>query len=125
MHAFYRDADVSALQRQQFAPAHLPEMAVPPHEAARSLVRNKVDYLPISEIADRVATTLFVVYPPGIATIVPGERLDARAKPMLDYLKVFERNANLFPGFESEIQGLYREVEADGSVRFYTYVMQE
>ena len=51
---------------------------------------------------DRVATTLFVVYPPGIATIVPGERLSARAKPMLDYLKVFEQSANLFPGFEVE-----------------------
>jgi ornithine decarboxylase/arginine decarboxylase len=125
MHAFYRDAHVSTLQRQQFAPEHLPEMVVPPHEAARSLVRNQVDYLPISEITDRVATTLFVVYPPGIATIVPGERLGARARPMLDYLKVFEQSANLFPGFEAEVQGLYREVESDGSVRFYTYVMQE
>jgi ornithine decarboxylase len=125
MHAFYRDANVSTLQRQQFAPEHIPEMAVPPHEAARSLVRNKVDYLPLSAIANRVATTLFVVYPPGIATIVPGERLGPRAKPMLDYLKMFEQSANLFPGFEAEIQGLYREVESDGSIRFYTYVMQE
>jgi len=125
MHAFYRDANVSTLQQQQFEPSHLPEMVVPPHEAARSLVRNKVDYLPISDIADRVATTLFVVYPPGIATIVPGERLSARARPMLDYLKMFERSANLFPGFEAEVQGLYREIEPDGSIRFYTYVMQE
>ena len=30
---------------------------------------------------------------------------------MIDYLKTFERAANLFPGFESEIQGLYREVD--------------
>ena len=125
MHAFYRDANVSTLQRQQFAPEHLPEMVMPPHEAARGLVRNKVDYLPLSEITDRVATTLFVVYPPGIATIVPGERLGRRAKPMLDYLKMFEQSANRFPGFEAEIQGLYREVEPDGSIRFYAYVMQE
>jgi ornithine decarboxylase/arginine decarboxylase len=125
MHAFYRDADVSTLQRQQFAPEYIPEMVVPPYEAARSLVRNKVDYLPISAITDRVATTLFVIYPPGIATIVPGERLSARTKPMLDYLKMFERSANLFPGFDAEVQGLYRELEPDGSIRFYTYVMQE
>ena len=59
----------------------------------------------------RIATTLFVVYPPGIASIVPGERLDERARPMLDYLKMFETSANLFPGFEVEIQGIYREVE--------------
>ncbi|MEA1652213.1 Orn/Lys/Arg decarboxylase N-terminal domain-containing protein [Nitrospirillum sp. BR 11164] len=125
MHAFYREINVSALQQKQFAPEHLPEMVVPPHEAARSLVRNKVDYLPLSEIDGRIATTLFLVYPPGIATIVPGERLDARAKPMLDYLKMFEQSANLFPGFENEVQGLYRKVEPDGTMRFYTYVMQE
>jgi ornithine decarboxylase/arginine decarboxylase len=125
MHAFYRDINVSALQQKQFAPEHLPEMVVPPHEAARSLVRNKVDYLPLSEIDGRIATTLFLVYPPGIATIVPGERLGERAKPMLDYLKMFEQSANLFPGFENEVQGLYRKIEPDGSMRFYTYVMQE
>ncbi len=96
-----------------------------PREAARHLVRNNVDYLPIDEIEGRIATTLFVVYPPGIATIVPGERLDERARPMIDYLKAFERASNLFPGFESEIQGLYREVDATGAIRFYTYVVRE
>ncbi|GGF26535.1 amino acid decarboxylase [Aliidongia dinghuensis] len=125
MHEFYRAAGVSALQRKQFAPEHMPHMVMPPHEAVRQLTRNKVDYLPIDEVEGRIATTLFVVYPPGIATIVPGERLDDRAKPMLDYLKMFERSANLFPGFEAEIQGVFREVAADGSVRFYTYVARE
>ena len=125
MHAFYRDNATSKLQKAQFAPDHLPEMAMPPHEAVRQLVRNKVDYLPIEKVAGRVAATLFVVYPPGIATIVPGERLTGRAQPMIDYLKMFERSANLFPGFEAEIQGVYREVETDGSVRFYTYVVRE
>ena len=46
-----------------------------PYQASRYLVRNDVDYLPIDEIDGRIATTLFVVYPPGIATIVPGERI--------------------------------------------------
>jgi hypothetical protein len=44
-----------------------------------------------------------VCSPAGIATIV----LSARAKPILDYLKVFEQSANLFPSFETEVQGLY------------------
>ena len=84
-----------------------------------------MDYVPLDEAHGRIATTLFVVYPPGIATVVPGERLDERARPMLDYLKMFEKSANLFPGFEAEIQGLYREPQGDGSVRFYTYVVRE
>jgi ornithine decarboxylase len=125
MHAFFRDNGTSKLQKAQFVKEHLPQMAMAPHEAVRQMVRNKVDYLPIDQIFGRVAATLFVVYPPGIATIVPGERLDERAAPMLDYLKLFERAANLFPGFEAEIQGVYREIESDGSVRFHTYVVRE
>ena len=125
MHAFYRGAGTSALQQAQFQPEHLPEIAMTPHAAAQLLVRNKVDYLPISAVAGRVATTLFVVYPPGIATIVPGERLGPRATPMLNYLKTFERGANLFPGFEAEIQGLFREAQPDGTVLFHTYVARD
>ena len=56
MHRFFRDAGVSALQRAQFAPEHLPEMAMPPHDAA-CLVRNDVDYLPDRAIAGPIATT--------------------------------------------------------------------
>jgi arginine/lysine/ornithine decarboxylase len=96
-----------------------------PREAVRALTRNRVDYLPIDQIEGRIATTLFVVYPPGIATIVPGEWIDERSRPMLDYLKMFEAAANAFPGFESEIQGLYREVDSSGAVRFHTYVVRE
>ena len=125
MHGFFRDAGVSALQRAQFREQHFPTPALLPAEAMQRLVRNAVDYVPVSEAAGRIATTLWVVYPPGIAAIIPGERLDARAAPMLAYLAAFERAANLFPGFETEIQGIYRETGPDGSVRFWTYVAQE
>jgi arginine/lysine/ornithine decarboxylase len=125
MHAFFRQANVSALQRAQFSPEHRPNMVMRPNDAVRMLTRNQVDYLPIDEVEGRIATTLWVVYPPGIATIIPGERLCERAKPMLDYLKMFEKSANLFPGFEAEIQGLYREFDDNGRMRFYTYVVKE
>jgi ornithine decarboxylase len=124
-HAFHREQGTSVLQRAQFQPQHLPEMVMPPHEAVRELTRNNVEYVPIEEAEGRIATTLMLVYPPGIGTVVPGERLTEQAKPMLDYLKMFERSANLFPGLEAEIQGLYREVDKEGRTRFYTYVMRE
>ena len=125
LHAFHREAGTSALQRKQFEPGHLPEMVMTPKEAVQQLTRNNVDYVPIAEAEGRVATTLLLVYPPGIGTVLPGERLDERAKPMLDYFKMFERSANLFPGFEAEIQGVFRDVDPDGTIRFYTYVMRE
>ncbi|WP_375409653.1 Orn/Lys/Arg decarboxylase N-terminal domain-containing protein [uncultured Methylobacterium sp.] len=125
LHAFHREAGTSALQRKQFEPGHLPEMVMTPKAAVQQLTRNNVDYVPIAEAEGRVATTLLLVYPPGIGTVLPGERLDERAKPMLDYFKMFERSANLFPGFEAEIQGVFRDVDPDGTIRFYTYVMRE
>jgi len=125
MHGFFRDSATSTLQRAQFAPQHLPTLVMPPNQAVRQMVRNNVDYVPVDQAFGRIATTMFVVYPPGIATIVPGERLDERARPMLDYLEMFQRSANLFPGFEAEVQGVYRETEKDGTVRFYTYVVRE
>ncbi|MFG1401792.1 Orn/Lys/Arg family decarboxylase [Xanthobacter sediminis] len=125
MHRFFREANVSALQAMQFRAEHLPPIAMSPHDAARCLVRNDVDYLPIGDILGRIATTPFVVYPPGIATIVPGERITEQAKPMIDYLKMFEACFNTFPGFEVEIQGVYRETDASGRVSLHTYVVAE
>ncbi len=125
MHAFYREAGISGLQSAQFRAEHFPDMAMPPNEAVRALVRNKVDYVPLEETAGRIAATLWLVYPPGIATIVPGERLGERARPMVDYLKAFEAACNRFPGFENEVQGLYRETGPDGRIRFFTYVVRE
>jgi ornithine decarboxylase len=125
MHCFFRNADVRALQARQFQPEHMPEIALSPRDAARQLVSNNIDYVPIDAIAGRIATTPFVVYPPGIATIVPGERLSERAQPMIEYLKMFETCFNTFPGFEVEIQGVYKEINDGGRIRLHTYVVSE
>lgn len=125
MHAFYREYDVSRLQREQFSTGHFPETAMPPHEALHALVRNDVELVPVDRVAGRIAATLALVYPPGIGVVVPGERYDERAKPMLDYFLMFEEAGNRFPGFENEIQGIYRQTESDGRTRLYTYVVTE
>jgi arginine/lysine/ornithine decarboxylase len=43
----------------------------------------------------------------------------------MDYLKMFEACFNTFPGFDVEIQGVYREIDAAGQVRLHTYVVAE
>jgi arginine/lysine/ornithine decarboxylase len=125
MHSFYRRAGVSAMQRQQFQAEHMPELVMTPQEASQLLTRNKVDYLPISEIRGRIAATLMLVYPPGIAVIIPGERIGRQSAPMIDYLLTFEQSENEFPGLSTEIQGVYREKLPGGKVRFHTYVLKE
>jgi ornithine decarboxylase len=123
MHAFYRGADVKGLQRQCFRACSFPEQAIPAREAYEALVANDVDYVPLGEVKGRVAATLALIYPPGIGVVVPGERWDDRAQPMLDYFLAFEDSFNRFPGFNYEVQGVFQE-RVDGRIRFHTYVVR-
>ncbi len=96
-----------------------------PKDAYEALVANEVDYVPLDEgIKGRIAATLALIYPPGIGVIVPGERWDDRAQPMLDYFLTFQESFNRFPGFNYEVQGVYQE-QVDGRIKFYTYVVRE
>ncbi len=124
MHAFYRQAKVKELQGLCFRASSFPELAMPSKDAYEALVANNVDYVPLDEIGGRVAATLALIYPPGIGVIVPGERWDERAKPMLDYFMTFEESFNRFPGFNYEVQGVYQE-QVDGRIKFHTYVVRE
>jgi arginine/lysine/ornithine decarboxylase len=124
MHDFYRKAEVKELQRRCFRAEHFPEQAMSAQDAYRALVANDVDYVPLREMRGRVQATLALIYPPGIGVIVPGERWDERAQPMLDYFLAFEDSFNRFPGFSYEVQGVYKEI-VDGRITFYTYAVQE
>jgi arginine/lysine/ornithine decarboxylase len=124
MHDFYCKANVKQLQKLCFRASSFPELAMLPKDAYEAVVANDVEYLPLTEIAGRIAATLALIYPPGIGVIVPGERWDAKAKPMLDYFLAFEESFNRFPGFNYEVQGVYQEQVA-GRIKFYTYVVRE
>jgi arginine/lysine/ornithine decarboxylase len=122
MHDFYRQAKVNELQAKCFRASSFPKLAMSSKDAYEKLVANEVDYVPLKEITNRVAATLALIYPPGIGVIVPGERWDERAKPMLDYFLTFEESFNRFPGFNYEVQGVYQE---NDRIQFYTYAVRE
>jgi ornithine decarboxylase len=125
LHAFYRTHQASRLQREMFKAEYLPEPVLPPRTAWEKLLRNEVDYIPISEIEGRVAATLALVYPPGIGLILPGERYGSQTSPLLNYLRLVEEASNRFPGFENEIQGIYRETDTGGRIVLHTYVVRD
>ncbi|MBB5374262.1 Orn/Lys/Arg family decarboxylase [Acidocella aromatica] len=123
LHDFYKMHDASRLQRECFEAAHLPRQVMTPRDAWEKLMRNEVDYIPLQQAQGRVAATLALVYPPGIGLIVPGERYGGVDDPVLDYFRLVEEGCNLFPGFENEIQGVYRETGENQRVTLYTYVL--
>jgi ornithine decarboxylase len=124
MHGFYRDADVKNLQKLCFRASSFPELAMSPKDAYAALVANEVDYVPLEQAKNRISATLALIYPPGIGVIVPGERWDARAQPMMDYFLTFQESFNRFPGFNYEVQGVFQE-RVDGRIKFHTYVVRE
>ena len=125
MHDFYRKANVKELQKQSFRATSFPELAMSPKDAYEALVANEVDYVSLDEgVKDRISATLALIYPPGIGVVVPGERWDKRAQPMLDYFLTFEESFNRFPGFNYEVQGVFQE-QVNGRIKFHTYVVRE
>jgi len=124
MHAFYRTANVKDLQRLCFRASSFPELAMTSQDAYQALVSNEVDYVPLEKARGRISATLALIYPPGIGVVVPGERWDKRAQPMLEYFLAFEESFNRFPGFNYEVQGVYQE-RLDGRIKFHTYVVRE
>jgi ornithine decarboxylase len=124
MHDYYRSANIKDLQRLCFRASSFPELAMSSRDAYEALVANNVDYVPLDEISGRISATLALIYPPGIGVIVPGERWDDRAKPMLDYFLAFEESFNRFPGFNYEVQGVF-QARVDGHIKFHTYVVRE
>jgi ornithine decarboxylase len=125
MHDFYRKANVKELQKQSFRATSFPQLAMSPKDAYEALVANEVDFVSLDEgVKNRISATLALIYPPGIGVVVPGERWDKRAQPMLDYFLTFEESFNRFPGFNYEVQGVFQE-QVNGRIKFHTYVVRE
>jgi len=124
MHDFYREANVKELQRLCFRASSFPKIAMSPKDAYEALVANDVEYVPLEKVEGRISATLALIYPPGIGVVVPGERWDENATPMLRYFLAFQESFNRFPGFNYEVQGVFQE-RVDGRIKFYTYVVRD
>ena len=125
IHTIYKKNNAKLLQKKLFQEKHFPEMAITPQEAQEKMLAGEVDFVPLTEAHGRIAATLALVYPPGIGVILPGERYDEKAKPMMDYFKLFEETNPSFPGFDNEIQGAYLREDQSGKERYFTYVVKE
>jgi ornithine decarboxylase len=124
MHDLLRTWHADELQKAVYNAEHEPEIVAAPADAHTALIRGNVDLVPLDRVAGRIAASLIVVYPPGIAIMVPGERFGADSAAV-GYLRLFEESDNQFPGFENEMQGIFPRRDENGRLRYYTYVVRE
>jgi len=87
----------------------LPKAELSPVEAYEKMVRGEVETVTLDGMANRIAATGVVPYPPGIPILIPGENAGPANGPILGYLKALEAYDRHFPGFTHDTHGV--EVE--------------
>ena len=122
MHDFYKDRNVSDLQRKLFLQDYFPDYVKSPLEANFDFVRGHGELVLVSEAVGRMALEGALPYPPGVLCVQPGERWSETAR---DYFLALEEGINRLPGFAPEIQGVYLQEQEDGTKKAFAYVLQE
>lgn len=118
IHDFYKSHNAKKYQKDIFTKEHLPERAMTLEEADTEYRRNNVKLVKLDDILGKIAVEGIIPYPPGIFAIAPGERW---TQTILNYFKVLEESTNKFPGFSTEVQGMYYK-EENGQEVAYGYV---
>ena len=113
IHDVYKANDVARLTTEMYLSDMVPAMR--PADAFARMAHREIDRVPLDELEGRITSILLTPYPPGIPLLIPGERFNAT---IVRYLK-FARDFNeRFPGFETDIHGLVKEM-VDGKSRYY------
>ncbi len=113
IHAVYRANDVARLTTEMYISDMVPAMK--PADAFARMAHRKIERVAIDELEGRVTSVLLTTYPPGIPLLIPGERFN---KTVVRYLQFAREFNERFPGFETDVHGLVKEVK-DGRIYYY------
>jgi len=73
MHDFYKRKNLIKISLDMYST--FPEQVMIPSEAYDHLVRGDIEYVTLDKLMGRIPAVMLAPYPPGIAVIMPGERL--------------------------------------------------
>ena len=113
IHGVYAVNDVARLTTEMYLSDMAPAMK--PADAFAKMAHRKIDRVPIDALEGRITSTLLTPYPPGIPLLIPGERFN---ETIVRYLKFARHFNEQFPGFETDIHGLVKEIE-NGKACYY------
>lgn len=113
IHDIYKENDIARLTTDMYLSNMVPAMR--PTDAFAKMAHRTIDRVPVDDLEGRTTAVLLTPYPPGIPLLIPGEQFN---KVIITYLK-FARNFNeRFPGFETDVHGLVKNV-VDGKSIYY------
>ena len=119
IHSVYKANDVARLTTEMYLSDMIPAMK--PTDAFAKMAHRKIDRVAIDELEGRITAVLLTPYPPGIPLLIPGERFN---KIIVNYLKFAREFNERFPGFETDVHGLVKQVE-DGKAIYYVDCVEQ
>jgi len=114
IHGIYKANDIARLTTEMYLSNMIPAMK--PADAFAKMAHKEIERIEIDNLEGRVTSVLLTPYPPGIPLLIPGERFNST---IVRYLKFAREFNERFPGFETDIHGLVKEVSPDGKVGYY------
>jgi lysine decarboxylase len=96
-------------QRMYHAFDILPEAVMTPHKAFQEILVGKAEEIYIEDLIGRVNADMILPYPPGVPLVMPGEMITKESQCILDFLLMLCEIGEKYPGFETDIQGTYRQ----------------
>lgn len=86
----------------------LPEMEMTPHQMYQQQVKGNIETVELDNLISRVSANMILPYPPGVPLVMPGERVTAESRAVLDFLLMLCSIGRHYPGFETDIHGAKR-----------------
>jgi arginine decarboxylase len=119
IHETYAKGDVARLTTEMYLSDLQPAMK--PSDAFARIAHRETERVEIDKLEGRVTTSLLTPYPPGIPLLVPGERFNRK---IVDYLR-FTREFNAaYPGFDTDVHGLFTD-EPSPDRKYYVDCVRE
>ncbi|MCX9564274.1 lysine decarboxylase LdcC, partial [Vibrio cholerae] len=79
--------------------------------------RGQTEEILLNEMVGRVSANMILPYPPGVPLVLPGEMVTDSSRPVLDFLEMLCEIGAHYPGFETDIHGLYRQKDGSYTVK--------
>lgn len=86
----------------------LPEIEMTPHQMYQQQVKGNIETVELDNLINRVSANMILPYPPGVPLVMPGERVTAESRAVLDFLLMLCSIGRHYPGFETDIHGAKR-----------------
>lgn len=122
MHEYYKENNTFVLQQELFEKPGMQDYKMTPAEADQMFKRNENKVVNLEDVVGETAAEGALPYPPGVFIVAPGEKWGTIDQK---YFEVLAHAIEKFPGFVPEIQGVYLDQNADGTLRVQAEVIKK